>query len=188
MRFLARWAFASLLIGTLSGFAAEPLAKNSMDQASSLFRQGKKSEAFAVIDKVIGAEPNNAKAHYLRGLFFMEVKQPGKAIDSFNEAISLDPETAVGYQERGEANFALGHFKDSVKDFNKVIELEPAKNPHHWQRGISCYYAKEYEEGRKQFEMHKTVNPNDVENAVWHYLCVAKISGAPKAQSLLIPM
>src|SRR5262249_46004543 len=43
------------------------------------------------------------------------------------------------------------------------------------------------EEGRKQFELHQMVNTDDVENAVWHFLCVAKIEGKEKARALFMP-
>ena len=184
-------AFLTLLLISLSmrlGFGAEANGKDSLEQASDLFRQGKKAEAYAFIEKLITAEPKNAKAFFIQGSFYMQDKQPGKAVDSLNKAIALDPKPAAVYQTRGEANFQLGRFKDSLLDFTKVVEIEPEKAPYHWQRGISCYYAKQYEEGRKQFELHRTVNANDVENAVWHYLCVSKISGVQKAKSLLIPM
>jgi lipoprotein NlpI len=40
--------------------------------------------------------------------------------------------------------------------------------------------------GVKQFETHKAVNPQDVENAAWHYLCNAKVVGREKARAELI--
>jgi lipoprotein NlpI len=76
----------------------------------------------------------------------------------------------------------------TVADFDKVIKLNPGREPYHWQRGISLYYAGEFERGRKQFEKHKTVNPDDVENAAWHFLCVARASGVEKARRSLIPV
>ena len=175
------------ILGLLqTGFSADTPGKDLLEQATELFRGGKKPEAFAVVEKAITQDPKNAKAFFLEGSFYMENKQPGKAVDSFNKAIALDPKPAAVYQTRGEANFQLGRFKDSVHDFTKVLQIEPEKAPYHWQRGISCYYAKQYEEGRKQFELHKSVNPNDVENGVWHYLCVSKMSGVQKAKSALI--
>jgi lipoprotein NlpI len=50
--------------------------------------------------------------------------------------------------------------------------LEPDRAAEHWQRGIAYYYARDYEAGTRQFELHRTVNPQDVENAAWHFLCV----------------
>jgi lipoprotein NlpI len=55
--------------------------------------------------------------------------------------------------------------------------LQPNKEPEHWQRGIAYYYSGEYEKGARQFKLHQTVNPQDVENAAWHFLCVVR---APK--------
>lgn len=92
------------------------------------------------------------------------------------------------YNDRGSEAFKKGKIEESIRDFDKAIELEPRLKPHHWQRGISLYYAGKFEECRKQFEIHKTVNPEDVENAVWHYLCVARTKGVESARKGLIPI
>ena len=89
-------------------------------------------------------------------------------------------------ERRGELHFKLGQFKESIADFDRVLSLAPPQAPHHWQRGIALYYAGRFEDGRKQFELHQTVNSNDVENAVWHYLCVARTQGVEKARAALI--
>ena len=73
-------------------------------------------------------------------------------------------------------------------DFNSVIGLRPDQEAHHWQRGIAYYYAGEFEKGRLQFEAHQEVNPKDVENAVWHFLCVARMHGMEEARKKLIPI
>ena len=66
---------------------------------------------------------------------------------------------------------------ESVAAFDKLIALAPNTAPQLWQRGLSLYYVEKFAEGRKQFEIHQTVNPNDVENAAWHFICVAKTDG-----------
>jgi lipoprotein NlpI len=111
-----------------------------------------------------------------------------KAVADLDNVIARSPRNAAAYQRRGEDYFRLGKFKESVADFDKVIELEPDRESYHWQRGISLYYAGEFERGAKQFEKHKTVNPDDVENAAWHFLCVARASGVEKARQVLIPV
>ena len=75
---------------------------------------------------------------------------------------------------------------EAVVAFDKAIELDPQSAPQLWQRGLALYYAEDYKAGRKQFELHQTVNPHDVENAVWHFLCVAKIEGVEAARKGLI--
>lgn len=77
---------------------------------------------------------------------------------------------------------------ESVAAFDRLIELDPRVAPQLWQRGLSLYYAEKYKEGRQQFELHQTVNPNDVENAAWHFICVAKTDGLEAARKTLIPI
>jgi lipoprotein NlpI len=40
----------------------------------------------------------------------------------------------------------------------------------------------------KQFDLHRTVNPQDVENSVWHYLCNARAADRETAQKALFPV
>ena len=96
--------------------------------------------------------------------------------------------SADEYNRRGAAHFQRAQIQQSLADFDRAIALDPAQAPYHWQRGISYYYAGRFEDGRKQFELHQKVNPNDVENAAWHFLCVARSAGVEKARASLIPV
>ena len=91
-------------------------------------------------------------------------------------------------QRSGETEFRKGNFKAAIEHWDNVIKLIPAQAPYHWQRGIAYYYAREYSKGRRQFEEHQRVNSNDVENAVWHFICVARESGLQEAREKLIPI
>ena len=77
---------------------------------------------------------------------------------------------------------------ESVAAFDKLIAISPNTEPQLWQRGLSLYYVGKYKEGRAQFESHQTVNPNDVENAAWHFICVAKAENVDAARKVLIPI
>jgi lipoprotein NlpI len=77
-------------------------------------------------------------------------------------------------QLRGEEHFRRAQIAESIADFDRQVKLQLDQAAEHWQRGIAYYYAREYEKGARQFELHQTVNPQDVENAVWHFLCVVR--------------
>jgi lipoprotein NlpI len=110
----------------------------------------------------------------------------------YDRAIAERADDVSALEGRAEALFRLGRFDDAVRDFDKVVALDPASAPHNWQRGIALYYAGRYADGAKQFEQHQTVNPQDVENAAWHYLCLARSIGPEKgpgaARAKLIPI
>jgi len=84
--------------------------------------------------------------------------------------------------------FLEGNPKESVVAFDQLIGLEPDSAPQLWQRGLSLYYTGDYNAGRKQFELHQTVNANDVENAAWHFICVARAENVDAARKALIPI
>jgi hypothetical protein len=50
------------------------------------------------------------------------------------------------------------------------------------------YYAARYRDCRAQFESHRTVNSDDVENAAWHFLCVARAESPQAARAALLPV
>ena len=89
---------------------------------------------------------------------------------------------------RAVADFQQGRITQAVDGFDRVVKLVPNDAPHLWQRGIALYYAGRYKDCRAQFESHRTVNPNDVENAAWHFLCVARAESVEKARRALLPV
>ena len=97
-------------------------------------------------------------------------------------------ESARDIFARAVADFENGRAAESAAGFDRVAELDPGNAPHLWQRGIALYYSGRYADCRAQFESHRTVNPNDVENAAWHFLCVARAESAEKAGAALLPV
>lgn len=77
---------------------------------------------------------------------------------------------------------------ESAARFDALVKADPTGEPELWQRGLSLYYADRFEDGRKQFEVHRTVNPNDVENPAWHFACVARLEGLEAAREKMLPV
>jgi lipoprotein NlpI len=77
---------------------------------------------------------------------------------------------------------------ESARTFDRLVAAVPGAEPELWQRGLALYYAERFDDGRKQFESHRTVNPDDVENPAWHFLCVAKLEGVQAARGKLLPV
>ncbi len=95
-------------------------------------------------------------------------------------------DSASDYVSRGMQRFRENKIAESIGDFQRAVELDPSAAPHLWQRGISDYYAGDFKQGRQQFESHQSVNRHDVENATWHFICVAQIEGVKAARKSLI--
>ena len=96
--------------------------------------------------------------------------------------------TARDLLDRAVARFAEGRIAESVIAFDDLVRAAPNEAPYLWQRGIALYYAGRYGDCRTQFESHRRVNPDDVENAAWHFLCVARAESAAAARAALLPV
>ena len=152
---------------------------NEIRNAYSL---GDAAKAVKLATDGIQKHPDNTTLLTLRGRIHEEENQPAKAEADYTSILKKEPNNSGLYHRRGVVRFFQLKFDDSLADFDKFIEMVPGQEPYHWQRGLVHYYAGKYKAGRKQFEIHQTVNTQDVENAVWHYLCVAKTDGVAEAE------
>ncbi len=142
--------------------------------------------AIVLIASRAGADEKAAEAAFQKALAHATKREHDKAVDAYTESIKADGNTPLVFDRRGDSYLKLGKFTEAIADFDVYLKANPKFEPDHWRRGIAYYYAGKHKEGVKQFETHKTVNPQDVENAVWHYLCNAKVIGKEKAAKELI--
>lgn len=134
----------------------------------------------------IAANPRDAQAYRTRAAIHAAAGDHERAIADYDHSIDLDPKSAEAFDQRGSQHFMLGHIARSIDDFDRSIQLRPQQEPWHWKRGISYYYAGRYDDGRRQFEGYQTVDDNDVENAVWRYLCMARGQGVATARDKIL--
>lgn len=155
-------------------------------KARAALAQGQVEGALALANKAVAADPQSAKAYFIRGLAYEALRKHKEAITDFDKTIQLEPKAAEAYNRRGSEHFILGNITGSLADFDKFLTLRPEDRPGHWKRGITCYYAGRFDDGRKQFGVYEQVDTNDVENAVWHLMCAARVDGIEKARKSLL--
>jgi tetratricopeptide (TPR) repeat protein len=111
-----------------------------------------------------------------------------QAIAALLAQVPLAAQQPQAVYAKAVADFEAGRVVESAAGFDTLAKLVPSQAPQLWQRGIALYYAGRYQDCRAQFESHRTVNPNDVENAAWHFLCVARAQSADKAKAAILPV
>lgn len=128
--------------------------------------------------------PNLLRAQAIRA---MQAGDRDAATKSADKLLDLKPNDPTTLRLVGDVYLRCGDVDSAVEQFDRYLELEPSALPGLWQRGIALYFAGKYEAGVEQFEVHRRVNPNDVENAAWHFLCVAKARSFDEAKKLVLP-
>ena len=178
-------AALALALGTLTpsaGWAQDgPLRK-----AEEAYRKDDLKTAIEQAKLAAAAEPSRVEPRMLLGLASAQSRDQAGAVAAFTAALALEPKNVTALDRRGDALLKSGKYAEAVADFDAVLALKPELAPEHWRRGIALYYAGKFAEGVAQFETHRKANPEDVENAAWHYLCNAKVAGKEKARAQLI--
>ena len=179
-------AFVILVLKTHA--AEDSKAEQNYQRAISAYTAGNILDAKNLLNEAIGQDTHYAPAYMARGFILQYERKYREAVHDFSKVIEMEPRRAEAWFRRGVEHFNLGQFKRSVEDFETFAELEPGQRPHLWQLGIAYYYTGQFQQGRELFESHQTVNSHDVENAVWHFLCVAKLDGFEAARASFIDL
>lgn len=100
----------------------------------------------------------------------------------------VDNDAFTAAVKQGNDLFFSGKLREAIAAYDAAAQQWPENAAELWQRGIAYYYTGDYVKGKNQFEDHRAVNPDDVENAVWHFLCTAKADSPGAAKKALIPV
>ncbi len=178
----------SILLLVSVASAAQETVTNLLQQAREAFQRKESDKAIELATQAIKADGDDYRPWMMRGQIYAVLRKNDLALVDFTSAIKQQDDLPQLYELRGSEQFKLGKFAESIADFDQEIKLAPQRQREHWKRGISYYYAKQYDEGRKQFEGYQTFDSNDVENAVWRFLCMVHTVGLKPAQSELLPI
>ncbi len=69
-----------------------------------------------------------------------------KKIRELNLAISIDPNYAPAYNERGIAFFDMGKFRQALSDRNQAIELSPNEPASYYNKALTCEKLEMFED------------------------------------------
>ncbi len=112
-----------------SSSVAPPKATTESERlGDSLMETGRIEQAVAEYDRALADGADKASIAYRKGFAYFNEGQWKKALDLFQDAISLDPEMAIAYEGAGIASFQLGHFNQAADYFIDVME----RAPDHW--------------------------------------------------------
>lgn len=176
------WIAICLVLVSLS-IARGQTAAETLAKARTAWKMGDLKEAKAQADLAVLQAPQDVQPYLFRSGLLDALDRWSDGVADLDHAVKLKPDNAELYLRRGLLHFKAGQIQKSIADFDKQIELDPKAKISHWQRGISYYYAGRFDDGKKQFEGYQDFDSNDVENAIWRYLCMARAVGVPKARA-----
>ena len=181
-------SFAAVLlfgVWTSRSIAAESI-NDLLTQSRRAQQEGNVEAALSLVNRAIALEPKNYQPYFYRAGIYEVLERHADAVADYDRVLEIAPRLSQIYDLRGSEKFKLGQIRESIADFDKYLAAFPELWPQHWKRGIAYYYAGRFEEGRKQFEGYQSFDDNDVENAVWRYLCMVPAVGVEKARAEIL--
>jgi len=103
----------------------------------------------AALNKKIADNPKDAKLYDQRAAWYLENKDPEKALNDVNQAIQLEPKNSAYYRTLSDVYFAMGKIKNCEDALNKACEINPNDAEAILKLGELSFYQKDY---KKTFE------------------------------------
>lgn len=120
-------AGTTILLGATLAFAAGETGEQRAKEAAAAMQRGQADRATQLYTEALADTglPNSRRAaiHNDRGVAFSRLNQSRIAIDDFNRAVQLSPESASIYNNRGNVLLSIGFAREALKDFDRAILL-----------------------------------------------------------------
>ena len=97
-------------------------ARIRLELAQGYFEQGQLTTALDEIKQSLSADPSYAAAYNMRGLIYMQLKEPKVAEDSFTQALRLLPGDGDTLQNLGWFYCQQGRYKESLPMFDRALQ------------------------------------------------------------------
>jgi tetratricopeptide (TPR) repeat protein len=119
--------------------------------------------ADAAARKAISLDPHVALAHHAMGCVHRIRSNHQAALESFKEAIKVDPNFAPAYAQGANEMVFLGDAKGAIAMADKAIELSP-KDPSFgvflWVKGRAYFAMRDYKKAAEALQESVRVRPN----------------------------
>ncbi|HEX2975602.1 MAG TPA: tetratricopeptide repeat protein, partial [Bacteroidales bacterium] len=95
-------------------------------------------------------KPDASAAYYNRGYCKKSLGDLKGAIEDYNKAIELEPDTSY-YFNRGMAKYGLEDYVGAISDFNTLLKFKPGDIRAIFFRGLAHYMTKDLREAQDDY-------------------------------------
>ncbi len=111
--------------------------------------------------KVLSIEPiPEAEAFFRQGLELHWAGKLGKAIETYKQAIRVDPEVPEAHINLGAAYYTLGRYQEAARAFQTAVRLEPENAEWHCRLGATYLMLRKYKESAKILKQAIRLDPD----------------------------
>ncbi len=82
-------------------------------------------EAIDVLDRAVGADPEDIAIHNLLGFCYYKLKRHEEAVACFRRAVEIDPRSAIDWANLGSNLRDLGRIDEAIEMYRRALSLDP---------------------------------------------------------------
>jgi tetratricopeptide (TPR) repeat protein len=95
---------------------------------------------------------------------YTQERQYDKAVDSFRQAMRLDPNLAAAYHGLGLVYINMGRASDALEPMKTAVRLDPNNSVAHLNLAITLEHLRRFDEALTELNEAKRLNPKDARN------------------------
>ena len=104
-----------------------------------------------------------------------------QAIESYNQAIKLDPQNSTAYNNRAAAYNHLGQQERAIQDVSESIRLDPHDSTTHSNRGAMYHALRQYERAVEDYGESIRLDPQNANTYAFRALAYAALEQAEES-------
>ena len=122
--------------------------KKSVAEIANLYNSRYFEEALKKVNNLLKIQPNNADLHNNKGIILRALKKYNDALKCYKDAIIIDKNNPVYFNNRGNLYWDMGEEKLADKDYNKSLDI----NPKYYDALINLIKLRQYQELHEEAE------------------------------------
>ncbi|MFN2452612.1 MAG: winged helix-turn-helix domain-containing protein [Pyrinomonadaceae bacterium] len=134
---------------------------NAYGIASSFGDDSAALRAEAAAQKAVALDPTLAETHAaLAAIFFWQKRDAAKALESFNRALELNPNSSVAHHYYSWFLIATARFDKAEQHLRRALELDPLSPGINVDQGLPFFFSRRYTEARARYEQALKTDSN----------------------------
>lgn len=134
--------------------------------ANKYLKQGAYQNALVHYNQVLQLNQNISEALFGCSYAFSQIGDIEAAIDSLNQAISVNPVNDKFYFHRGDLRYNIGDIQGAIEDFNTGVNINPDNAYALYRRGSLHYEIGDNEAAVQDYDKSLIINPQ-LADAYW---------------------
>ena len=156
--------YQKLKLGMISkGLSTSEPPQEQVENLLSLYNKGQFEELLAKVKPLISLFPKTIELYNLQGASNALIERNGAAIESYDQAIKINPKYADAHLNKGSVLQKNGEFDAAMESFNKALSINPYHSIAHFNMGNALNEKSELDASVESYEKAIKIKPDYAE-------------------------